>query len=165
MTALYDQSIPFLIRGLEATQKFLKKAEAQAEEKKFDKAVVLSLRLAPDMFELSKQVQLVSDFAKGPAGRMSGATPPSYADDEKTFDDLQARLTKTIEYLKSVKAADFDGNRDVTMKVGGQEMTFKAGVYFSGMALPNFYFHMTTAYNILRANGFALGKADFMGRG
>jgi uncharacterized protein len=165
MTTLYDQSVPFLINGLEATQKFLKKAEAQADERKFDKAVVLALRLAPDMFNLSKQVQLVSDFAKGPGARLTGTTPPSYADEEKTFEDLQARLAKTIDYLKSLKAADFDPNRDVTIKVGGKDMTLKAPTYFNGAALPNFYFHMTTAYDILRANGFTLGKGDFMGRG
>jgi len=165
MTALYDQSVPFLIRGLEATAKFLKKAEVQSDERKFDKAVVLGLRLAPDMFNLCRQVQLVTDFAKGAGARCSGATPPAYADEEKTFEELQARLAKTIDYLKSLKAADFDTNRDVTVKVGGQDMTFKAPVYFCGMALPNFYFHMTTAYDILRANGFTLGKGDFMGRG
>jgi hypothetical protein len=165
MTALYDQSIPFLIRGLESTQKFLKKAEAQADERKLDKAVVLGLRLYPDMLNLAKQVQLVSDFGKGPGARLSGATPPSYADDEKTFEELQARLAKTIDYLKSLKASDFDANRDVTIKVGGQDTVFKPGVYFNGYALPNFYFHMTTAYDILRSNGFMLGKADFMGRG
>jgi uncharacterized protein len=165
MTAFYDQSVPFLIRGLESAQKVLKKAEAQAEERKLDKAVVLGLRLAPDMFSLAKQVQLMSDFAKGPGARLSGSTPPAFADDEKTFEDLQARLAKTVDYLKTLKPADFDPGRDVTIKVGGQDTTFKAPVYFNGVALPNFYFHMTTAYNILRANGFALGKADFMGRG
>jgi uncharacterized protein len=165
MTTLYDQSVPFLIRGLESTQKYLKKAEAQADERKFDKAVVLGLRLAPDMLNLTQQVQLVSDFAKGPGARLSGTAPPSFPDGEKTFEELQARLAKTIDFLKSLNAADFDPNRDVTIKVGGQDTVFKAPVYFNGVALPNFYFHMTTAYDILRSNGFILGKADFMGRG
>jgi len=165
MTALYEQSVPFLIRGLEAASKFLKKAEAQADERKLDKAVVLGLRLTPDMFNLGRQIMLVTDFAKGSGARCSGATPPSYADEEKTFEELQARLAKTIDYLKTLKAAEFDANRDVTIKVGGQDTTFKAPTYFNGVALPNFYFHLTTAYDILRSNGFMLGKADFMGRG
>jgi len=165
MTALYDQSVPFLIRGLEAASKFMKKAEAQADERKLDKAVVLGLRLAPDMLNLARQFMLITDFAKGAGARCSGATPPAYPDDEKTFDELQARLAKTIEYLKSLNAADFDMARDVTVKVGGQDTTFKAPAYFNGVVLPNFYFHLTTAYDILRSNGFALGKADFMGRG
>jgi uncharacterized protein len=165
MTALYDQSVPFLIRGLEAASKFLKKAEGQADERKFDKAVVLGLRLAPDMFNLARQIMLVTDFAKGAGARCAGVTPPAYADEEKTFEELQARLAKTIEYLKTLQAADFDMARDVTIKVGGQDATFKAPVYFNGVALPNFYFHLTTAYDILRSNGFTIGKADFMGRG
>ncbi len=165
MTALYEQSVPYLIRGLEAASKILKKVEAQIDERKWDKAVVLGLRLSPDMFNLCRQVQLVTDFAKGAGARCAGATPPAYADEEKTFEELQARLAKTIDYLKTLKAADFDAHRDVTVKVAGQDMQFKAVAYLNGMALPNFYFHMTTAYNILRSNGFALGKADFMGRG
>ena len=165
MTALYDQSVPFLIRGLVAAQKFMKKAETQAEERKLDKAVVLGLRIAPDMFNLCKQVQLISDFAKGPGARLSGTTPPSYVDDEKSFDELQTRLGKTIDYLKSLAAADFDANRDVTIKVAGKDTVLKAGFYFNGVVLPNFYFHMATAYDILRCNGFTLGKGDFMGRG
>ena len=165
MTALYDQSVPFLIRGLEAASKILKKVEGQIDERKWDKAVVLHLRLAPDMFNLCRQVQLVTDFAKGAGARCSGATPPAYEDTEKTFEELQARIAKTVDYLKSLKAVDFDAKRSVTMKVQGADMTFDAATYFNGMALPNFYFHLTTAYNILRSNGFALGKADFMGRG
>jgi len=165
MTALYDQSVPFLIRGLTATGKFLKKAEIQTEDKRLDKAVILGLRLFPDMFNLLKQVQLVSDFAKGPGARLASITPPSFADDEKTFDDLQARLHKTTDFLKTLQPADFNADRDITIKVGGHDTTFKAPVYFNGYALPNFFFHTTTAYNILRHNGFDLGKADFMGRG
>jgi len=165
MTALYEQSVPFLIRGLEALSKFLKKAEAQADDRKLDKNVVLGLRLAPDMLNLCRQIQIVTDQAKGGGARCSGLTPPSYADEEKTFDELQARLTKTVEFLKTLKPADFDAARDVTIKIGGQDVTLKAVAYFNGAVLPNFYFHITTAYAILRSNGFSLGKADFMGRG
>ena len=165
MTVLYDQSVPFLVKGLENAAKVLKKAEAQCVERKLDPAVVLGLRLAPDMFNLSKQFLLVSDFAKGAGARCAGITPPVFADDEKSFEDLQARLAKTITFLKGLNAADFDAGRDVTIKAMGQDMVFKAHVYLNAMVLPNFYFHMTTAYNILRANGFALGKGDFMGRG
>ena len=165
MISIYDQSVPFLIRGLTATGKFLKKAEIQTEDKKLNKDVILSLRLFPDMFALKQQVQLVSDFAKGPAARLAGVKPPSFADDENTFEELQARLHKTIDFLKSLNHEDFIAERDITIKVGGHDATFKAPVYFNGYALPNFFFHMTTAYNILRHNGFDLGKADFMGRG
>jgi len=165
MTLFYDQSVPFLIKGLEALTKFMKKAEGQCDERKIDKSVVLGLRLAPDMLNFTRQILIVTDQAKGAGARCSGITPPVYADDEKTFDELQARLAKTIEFLKTLKAADFDPNRDVTIKIAGQDVTMKALAYFNGGVLPNFYFHMSTAYDILRANGFSLGKADFLGRG
>lgn len=164
MTALYDQSVPFLIRGLEALTKVLKKAEAQANERKWDKAVILGLRLAPDMLNLTTQVQLTSDFGKGPGARLSGGANPSMKDEEKTFEELYARLGKTIDYLKTLKKEDFDPARTITIKIGGKDTDFNAVTYFNAVALPQFYFHMTTAYDILRSNGFTLGKADFMGR-
>jgi len=165
MTALYDQSVPFLIRGLETLTKVLKKAEAQAEERKWDKAVILGLRLAPDMLNLISQVQLTSDFGKGPGARLSGTANPPMKDEEKTFEELYQRIAKTIDFLKTLKKEDFDMNRTITIKLGGKDTDFPAVTYFNAVALPQFYFHMTTAYDILRANGFTLGKADFMGRG
>ena len=165
MTAFYDQSVPFLIRALESFTKVLKKAEAQADERKWDKAVVLGLRLAPDMLNLTSQIQLTSDFGKGSGARLSAVANPSMKDEENTFEELYARLAKTIDFLKSLKKEDFDPARTVTIKQAGKDTDFNAVTYFSAVAVPQFYFHMTTAYNILRANGFALGKADFMGRG
>lgn len=165
MTALYDQSVPFLIRGLETLTKILKKAEAQADERKWDKAVILGLRLAPDMLNLTTQVQLTSDFGKGGGSRLAGVANPSMKDEEKTFEELYQRLAKTIDFLKTLKKEDFDPARTVTIKLGGKDTDFNAVTYFNAVALPQFYFHMTTAYDILRNNGFTLGKADFMGRG
>ena len=163
---MYAQSVPFLIRNLEATTKFLKKAESALDARKIDKAVVLQTRIFPDMFPLLRQVLLVSDFCKGSGARLAGVAVPSYTDDEKTFEDLYARLAKTVDFLKSLDAKAFEGadKRNITMKVQGNDMTMDGITYFNGMALPNIYFHMTTAYNILRSIGVELGKGDFMGR-
>lgn len=163
---MYAQSVPFLIRNLEATTKFLKKAESAFDARKIDKAVVLQTRIFPDMFPLLRQVLLVSDFCKGSGARLAGVAVPSYTDDEKTFEDLYARLAKTVDFLKSLDAKAFEGadKRNITMKVQGNDMTMDGITYFNGMALPNIYFHMTTAYNILRSIGVELGKGDFMGR-
>ena len=163
---MYAQSVPFLIRNLEATTKFLKKAESAFDARKIDKAVVLQTRIFPDMFPLLRQVLLVSDFCKGSGSRLAGVAVPSYTDDEKTFEDLYARLAKTVDFLKSLDAKAFEGadKRNITMKVQGNDMTMDGITYFNGMALPNIYFHMTTAYNILRSIGVELGKGDFMGR-
>ncbi len=163
---MYDISVAMIIENLNALSKFLKKAEAILDVKKFDKSVVLATRLFPDMFPLSRQVQLVTDFAKGGGARLAGVNVPSFADEEKTFEDLQARIAKTIAFLKSLDAKDFENaaTREVTLKIGGQERTMTGQAYYTGAFLPNFFFHMTTAYNILRSIGVELGKGDFMGR-
>jgi uncharacterized protein len=163
---MYAESIPFLVHNLNATSAFLKKAEAHCDAKKIDKAVMLGLRLAPDMFDLKRQVMLVTDFAKGAGARLAGAAVPSFPDEETTFEQLQARITKTIDFLNGLPKASFDGaeTREVTMKVRGQDMKMSGRDYFSGAAVPNLYFHMTTAYNILRHNGVELGKGDFLMR-
>jgi uncharacterized protein len=164
---LYDNTIPILLHNMTSLGKMLGKAEAHCEARKIDKAVMLGMRLAPDMFNLTRQVQLVTDFAKGCAARLTGATPPSYADEESSFEGLHARLEKCSGYLKSLDKAAFDKaeTRDVTIKVQGREMTLSGLDYVNHFVLPNFYFHMATAYNILRHNGVELGKGDFMGRG
>jgi uncharacterized protein len=164
---MYSISIPVIIDNLNALSKFLKKAEADIEARKFDKAVVLNTRLFPDMFPLAKQVQLVTDFAKGCGARLSGTANPSYPDEETTFDELYARIDKTIDFLKGLdeKAFADAATREVTMKVQGKDLTMSGEKYFFAAFLPNFFFHMTTAYNILRAMGAPLGKSDFMGRG
>ena len=161
---MYAQSVPFLVQNLESTIKFLKRAEAAIEAHKLDKSVVLALRIYPDMLPLLRQLTLLSDHAKGAGARLSGVANPSFPDEEKTFEDLYARLAKTVAFLKSLDAKSFEGaeTRDVTLKRRGQDMTMTGLNYFHGYALPNFYFHMTTTYNILRGIGIEIGKSDFV---
>lgn len=164
---MYDVTVPVLAHGLKALSAILRKAEAHCEARKIKPEALLDFRLFPDMFPLTAQVQLASDFAKGAGARLSGAANPSYADEEKTFAELQARIAKTIAFLESLQPASFAGagtrmvkvrlSRDVEKEMSGLE-------YYNRSALPNFYFHITTAYNILRHNGVELGKGDYMGR-
>jgi uncharacterized protein len=162
---IYANTIPVMIHNMRALGQVLKKAEQHCDAKKIDKSVMLGLRLAPDMFNFTRQVQLVTDFAKGCGARLSGTANPSYADDETTFDGLQARLEKCVAFLEGISASDFSGaeSRDVTVKAGGKEVTMKGQQYVNTYAFPHFYFHMTTAYNILRHNGVELSKRDFLG--
>ncbi len=163
---MYDQSVAPMSHFLGALSKILTKAEAHCAAKKIDPAALLTFRLYPDMFPLLKQVQLVTDFAKGAASRLAGLEVPSYADTETTFAELEARVAKTLAHLATVTPAMLAGAeaRDVTFKARGQDVTLPGQTYFSQMALPNFYFHLATAYNILRHNGVELGKMDFIGR-
>ena len=164
---MYNISVPILIHNLNALSSILKKAEAHCAAKNLKPESLLNFQLFPDMFNFTKQVQLVSDFAKGPGARLSGTAVPSYADEEKTFEDLQGRIAKTISFLQSLDAKAFEGadTREVTVRISRtEEKTMTGREYFSYMALPNFYFHMATAYNILRHNGVEIGKGDFMGR-
>ena len=163
---MYETTIPFIIDNLNILSKILKKAESQIEAKKFDKAVVLGLRIYPDMLNLTKQIQIVTDNAKGCGARLSGTAIPSFPDEEKTFDELQARLAKTIDYLKSLDAKLFEGaaSREVVLKIGGKDTPMPGQTYYNKAFLPNFFFHMTTAYNILRGIGIEIGKRDFLGR-
>jgi uncharacterized protein len=163
---MYSISVPVIIDNLNALSKFLKKSEADVEARKFDKTVVLNTRLYPDMFPLVKQVQLVTDFAKGCGARLSGTANPSFADEETTFEELYARINKTVDFLKGLDEKAFAGaaTREVTMKVQGKDLTMSGEKYFTAAFLPNFFFHMATAYNILRAMGAPLGKSDFVGR-
>ena len=154
------------LQTLGALSKILDKAAAHCAAKKIDPAVLLAMRLAPDMFPFVKQVQLVCDFAKNTVGRLTGE-PPKFPDEEKSFDDLKARIAKTVDYVKGFKAAELDAteDRDVTFPIGPQQtMTLKGAQYLIGFALPNFYFHATTAYDILRHCGVEIGKRDFLGR-
>lgn len=164
--SIYNNTVLVLIHNLKSLQKFLHKAEAHCDERKIDKSVMLGMRLAPDMFNLTRQVQLVTDFAKGCGARLAGLAVPSYADEETTFDGLYARIDKCVAFLQSLDKAAFAGaeSRDVTIKVGGKDLTLPGADYANSAALPNFYFHLATAYNILRHNGVALGKGDFLGR-
>ena len=164
---MYEFAIPPITHGLTSLAAVLKKAEAHCEARKIKPDVLVGFRLFPDMLPLSSQVQLASDFAKGVGARLSATANPSYADEEKTFADLQTRIAKTIAFLETLDQKAFDGaatrmvkvrlSRDVEKDMTGAE-------YFNRYALPNFYFHMTTAYNILRHYGVELGKGDFLGR-
>ena len=158
--------VPSFERSLTALSTILAKAEAHATAKKIDPSVMLGLRLAPDMFALTRQVQVACDFAKGAAARLSGTENPAFADTETTFEALRERIAKTLAFVKSCPTAAMDGwaDKDVTLKVRGQDVTMKGEPYLVHAVLPNFYFHMTAAYAILRANGVDIGKSDFLGQ-
>jgi hypothetical protein len=164
---MYQAVVPVLLHNLETLAELLRKAEAHCEGHRIKPEALLNFRLYPDMLTLISQVQLASDFAKGAGARLSGSENPSFPDEEKAFADLHARIGKTITFLRSLDAGLFAGaaTRRVKIRVRRDAEEDMSGAdYFHGWALPQFYFHMTTAYNILRHNGVALGKADFLGR-
>ena len=163
--SMYQASVPAMLHTLSALSAILDKAEAHCAAKKIDPAVMLGARLYPDMFTMTRQVQIVCDFAKGASARLAGMDVPSWPDNEATFADVKARIAKTTGFVKAIKPASIDGSegRDISLKVGGQEMAFKGQDYLTGFVLPNFYFHAATAYGILRHNGVELGKRDFLG--
>ena len=163
--SMYQASIPVFIHKLENLSKILDKATAHADYKKIDPTVFISGRLAPDMYPLSRQVQIATDVVKGCAARLAGIELPSYEDNEITFPELQARIAKTINFLQSVSAAQIDGSeeRTVTLKLHGKDAHFPGQAYLLNFVLPNFYFHITMVYAILRHNGLEIGKMDFLG--
>jgi hypothetical protein len=163
--SMYQASVPAFLRMLTSLGTILEKAEAFATDRKIDPEVLLNWRLAPDMFPLVRQVQIAADFAKGTTARLAGVEVPKYDDNEKSFAELKARIAKTVKFVEGLKPQAIDGSeeRDITLTVGGQEMRFKGQAYLVHFALPNFYFHATTAYAILRRCGVELGKRDFMG--
>jgi uncharacterized protein len=163
--SMYQASVPTFVQILTALSGVLDKAQAFSAAKKCDPAVLLAARLAPNMFALTQQVQIACDFAKGATARLAGADVPSWPDHEKTFAELQQRIKKTTDFVQTFKPAQIDGSeeRDVKLSVGGQPVTFKGQPYLIQFVLPNFYFHATTAYAILRHNGVELGKRDFVG--
>lgn len=164
--SMYQASVPVFQQGLAALSGVLDKAAAHAAARKIDPAVLLQTRLFPDMFPLTRQVQIAADFAKGCPARLAGVENPSYADEETTIDALKARLDKTSAFLKTLTAAQIDGSemRDIALKIAGNEVTFKGQTYLLHFALPNFYFHSTAAYAILRSCGVEIGKRDFIGQ-
>ena len=163
---MYAQSVPFLLRNLSSMTKILKKAEAFCDTRKLDKSVVLGLRTYPDMLPLTAQILILCDQAKGCASRLSGTEIPKYADDEKTFEELYARIDKTADFIKSIDAKKFEGaaTRTVTLKVGGKDVEMNGSDYLNGAVWPNHYFHMATAHNLIRSLGVEVGKGDFLGR-
>ena len=164
--SMYQASVPAFVQTLTALSAILDKAEAYAAAKKIDPATLVGARLYPDMFPLSRQIQIVCDFAKGATARLSGKDVPSWPDTETTIPELKARIAKTLDFVKGFKPADIDGSeaRDISMKVADNMMEFKGQPYLTGFVLPNLYFHAATAYGILRHNGLEIGKMDFMGR-
>jgi hypothetical protein len=165
---MYDTSVPVFIHFLNSLSAILKKAEAHCAAKKIDPAVMLGLRISPDMFPMSRQVQIASDAAKGAGARLAGIPVPSYPDEEKTFEELQQRIDKTIALLNGLSKAQFDGaeTRAISLKAGGREISFEGGVSFlETWAKPNFFFHLTMAYAILRHAGVELGKRDYLASG
>lgn len=162
--SMYRASAPVFLQMLPALSACLDKAQSFATAKKIDPSVLLQSRLAPDMFALTKQVQIATDFAKGTVARLAGVEPPKYEDNETTIEQLKARIAKTVDFIKEFKPSQIDGSedRDISLMLGGQARNFKGENYLVGFALPNFYFHATTAYAILRHNGVELGKGDYM---
>ena len=161
----YSACIPVFVRGMRNLGAYLEKGRADAVARKFEPAVLIDARLAPDMHKLSRQVQIASDTVKNAAARLAGVQAPSFPDTETTFEELQARIAKTIAFLETITEAQIQGaeDRQVTLKFPGREITFAGATYLTGFVLPNLYFHMTSAYNILRNNGVPIGKSDFMG--
>ena len=164
--SFYDAVVPAYLQMLNSLTGLLTKAEAHCAAKKIDPSVLLGSRLFPDMLPLSKQIQLVSDFATKGCARLTHSDVPSIPDTEKTFEELKQRLAKTIAYVKSFKPEQFEGadTKDVTFPTGPDKTTTLKGQQFlSAFSLPNFYFHAATAHGLLRHNGVEVGKRDFMG--
>ena len=163
--SMYQASVPAFLRMLANLQALLDKASAHAAARKIEPAVLLNTRLYPDMFPLVRQIQLSADFAKGAGARLAGVEVPKYPDSESSFEELKARIVKTIDFLRSLKPAQIDGSegRVITLQIGGESRTFKGQAYLIDFALPNFYFHVTTAYAILRHCGVEIGKRDYLG--
>ena len=161
----YDLLIPIFTRMLPNLKAILEKAQEDAEARKIDPQVFLQARLAPDMFALARQVQITTDQVKSGLARLAGVEVPKWDDNEKTFGELCARVDKALDYTKTFKPAQFDGaeTRDIELKFPQATLTFKGRDYLLNFVLPNFYFHLTAAYAILRHNGVPLGKRDFVG--
>ena len=163
--SMYPISVPVFIKHLNGLAGCLKKAQALYAEKKYDETALLHFRFFPDMFNFAKQVQSVSDHAKGCTALLAGIEAPKYEDNEKSLADLIARVEKTVEFLKSIKPAQIDGTEDkaITIKMRDRELNMKGIELLLNRSLPNYYFHATTAYDILRHNGVGVAKRDFMG--
>jgi hypothetical protein len=162
--SMHSASVPVFVRNLDNMLAWLDKAQAHAEAKKFDTTNYLAMRLAPDMLPFSKQIQIASDGAKGCVARLAGEEIPKWDDTEVTLDDLRARIRKTIDYVQSVPAARFDGSegRAITITLRTGDVKFDGQRYLEHWALPNFYFHVMTTYNLLRHAGVDLGKPDYL---
>ena len=164
--SMYQASVPCFVRTLGNLSAILGKAQAHVDAKKLDATALTSYRLYPDMLPMTRQVQIACDAAKGLVARLSGLENPVHEDTEKTLVELQARIAKTLAFVQSVTPAQLDGTeeKDIVVKRGDVETHYQGMQYLLGNALPNFYFHVTTAYNILRHNGVEIGKRDYLGK-
>jgi hypothetical protein len=162
---MYDVSIPVLVRGLTTMSALLDKAAAHAAAKKFDSVVLAQSRLYPDMLPLVRQVQIACDTAKGAAGRLAGVEAPKHDDTEVTFADLKARIAKTLDFVKSITAAQLKDaeSRSIELKFPNSTLKFTGAAYLTDFVLPNFYFHISIAYALLRKGGVEVGKGDYLG--
>jgi uncharacterized protein len=163
--SMYAMTVDVFTRTLGNLSAVLEKGLAHATQRKFDPAVLLAARLAPDMLPLTRQVQIACDQAKNSVARLAAQEPPRFPDTETTFEQLHARIARTIDYLKSVPANALEGSetRDIKVPQGERTLEFKGLAYVQHTAIPNVFFHVTTAYAILRHNGVELGKGDFLG--
>jgi len=163
--SMHQASVAPFNKMLSNLKGILEKAKAHALEHKIEESVYTSARLYPDMLPLARQVQIATDIARGAAARLAGIEPPVYEDNEKTFDDLTARIQRTVDYMSALDTAAFDdaATRAITRPVRGQPHTFTGTNYLQQFAVPNVYFHAAMTYGILRHNGVPLGKADFLG--
>ena len=163
--SMYQASAPRFVNILTNLSAILDKAQAHVEARKIDPAALTSYRLFPDMLPMTRQVQIACDGAKAAVARLAGVDIPKHEDTEQTLAELKARIAKTIEFVRSIKPAQLDGteDKDITITVGGKDTTLKGMQFLLGRALPNFYFHVTTTYSILRHNGVEIGKRDYLG--
>ena len=163
--SMHSASVPVFVRMLNNLLAWLDKAQAHAEARKFDPNNYLGLRLAPDMLPFARQIQIASDAAKGCVSRLAGVELPKWEDTEASLDDLRARVKKTIDYVQSFDAAQIDGTeaKEIVLQMRAGEVRFTGENYLKHFALPNFYFHVTTAYALLRHAGVEVGKRDYLG--
>ena len=163
--SMYQASAPRFANTLRNLSAILDKAQAHAEARKIEPLVLTGSRLYPDMFALARQVQIACDNAKGAAARLAGVEVPKHDDTEQSYAELKARIAKTVAFIETLKPARIDGSeeRDISLKLGPREVQWKGMQYLLGFALPNFYFHVVTAYDILRHNGVELAKRDYIG--
>jgi hypothetical protein len=164
--SMHSASVPIFLRSLDNTLAWLDKAEEHAKARNFDPNSYLAMRLAPDMLPFSRQIQIATDSAKNCLARLSGAEPPKWTDDESTLNELRARIRKAIDYVGSIPASKIDGTeeREVVMPAGpDRTIAFDGQAFLTDFSLPNFFFHVSMAYALLRQGGVALGKMDYLG--
>ena len=164
--SMYHASVPRIVNMLNSLNHLLEKAQQHVETKKWTESALTQFRLYPDMLPLTRQVQIATDTAKGVVARLAGVESPVYADDEQTIEELKSRVTKTIAYVQGFTPAQIDGteDKDIVTKRGDKETHYKGMQFLLGHAMPNVYFHVTTAYAILRHNGVEIGKRDYLGQ-